>query len=611
MGPRWLEMQEREIKGYGNESENDRIGVTSILEKAGAAIASFKTGRSACWCRWYKCGVIILGKFSKRWVVFDYEGGSIAAILDDSEVFVKVDKTLHLKIPNSGNTLLVYLEFETVSKLESFCEHWKAVGTRLEKMTSRDFADTTTTSLGLVTGFSGSMNRLKDCDEGTIAASCVILTMPQIYWTITIATIIVLLSHSDIYLAVAQLIPESKYRTNITLAIFLPYAISDVSEDVTIQDGQIELAINETNQDPTILPETYINILRVNNWDPELESEAFGVINSGGFASLAAMELAQRRDVIVAVGEYFSKTAIYSTEVLSYYKIPFCQSGASSERLSNRMIYPYSFRMASSIMMECAAFASWLTYSKIKRVAIVSSFEPLSVNTKQLYEKALLAQGISILTSIYLSTEAYEKHEYTQAYATIKEVDASDYSLIGPRIVWGGLNLPFPDSGTVSDVYGPNAESLVEGYLYVVSPRYYGYNTPNGEKFWQKWLDVIASNPRLQNLTLDKTSSTAMPYDCVKTLVAGLHQFLQKNTQFTPEMLANGSLNEHLLPSVFANTGYAGISASSVTLDADDCRDALVMTANYSVIAGTIDEFPGKARQSLRTKPYFTRTYYS
>ncbi|KAJ3316695.1 hypothetical protein HDU76_001607 [Blyttiomyces sp. JEL0837] len=57
------------------------------------------------------------------------------------------------------------------------------------------------------------------------------------------------------------------------------------------------------------------------------------------------------------------------------------------------------------------------------------------------------------------------------------------------------------------------------------------------------------------------------PYDCIKLMMLGIHQFMASNQQFTPEMLANGSLNHLLTPDKFANTGYNGVQYQPIELD--------------------------------------------
>ncbi|KAJ3315386.1 hypothetical protein HDU76_002210 [Blyttiomyces sp. JEL0837] len=87
-------------------------------------------------------------------------------------------------------------------------------------------------------------------------------------------------------------VPTSKssplqHRANITLAIFLPYSIGDFYQSTMNYDAQIELAVNETNADPSILPDTFVKLARFNSWDP-LGSREYSFLLSGGYTALQA-----------------------------------------------------------------------------------------------------------------------------------------------------------------------------------------------------------------------------------------------------------------------------------------------------------------------------------
>ncbi|KAJ3327783.1 hypothetical protein HDU76_011142 [Blyttiomyces sp. JEL0837] len=320
---------------------------------------------------------------------------------------------------------------------------------------------------------------------------------------------------------------------------------------IASQDIQIELAVNETNQDPTVLPETFVKIIRVNNWDPE-KSQEYLYSDSGGYASVRAIDTAQHKDVVAVIGEYYSKTAV--------------------------------FRMMSSVTRDSAVLASWLKYANIKRVAIVSGFDKLSVTTRPIFERTFTSNGINIITNIYISADSYNNNDYREAYATLKSVDAryiiliasagittdfyvraNSHALIGQRYVWFGINPPTGEYFDMKKVYGADAAKLVDGFLYVAPG--FDLASPQAVKFDQKWSELMKSDPILP--TWIETTSAAQPYDCVKALVYGLHEFLLKNPHYTPEMLSNRTLNEYLLPPVFSKTGYEGVSANPITLSVD------------------------------------------
>ncbi|KAJ3329118.1 hypothetical protein HDU76_008583 [Blyttiomyces sp. JEL0837] len=149
---------------------------------------------------------------------------------------------------------------------------------------------------------------------------------PFVYLTLIVLN---LYSNGSLF-AGATLIPESKYRTNITIASYLIYAVGDYYGTVMMQDAAIELAIKEINEDPNILPNAFVNMARFNAFNPD-QTEIYPFIDSGGYAIKAAIDVAQskgrllvlvnrennllsnishRRVVIGAVGDFFSKTTV-------------------------------------------------------------------------------------------------------------------------------------------------------------------------------------------------------------------------------------------------------------------------------------------------------------
>ncbi|KAJ3304825.1 hypothetical protein HDU76_005113 [Blyttiomyces sp. JEL0837] len=97
--------------------------------------------------------------------------------------------------------------------------------------------------------------------------------------------------------ASGQVVPlpvvPSKYRTNITIAAFLPFALGDFYTFSSMEVEMAQLAVNETNADPNILPNTFVEMIRVNSYDPD-GVFSYEFIDSGGYSSLAAINVAER-----------------------------------------------------------------------------------------------------------------------------------------------------------------------------------------------------------------------------------------------------------------------------------------------------------------------------
>ncbi|KAJ3271967.1 hypothetical protein HDU76_010976, partial [Blyttiomyces sp. JEL0837] len=115
--------------------------------------------------------------------------------------------------------------------------------------------------------------------------------------------------------------------------------------------------------------------------------------------------------------------------------------------------------------------------------------------------------------------------------------------------------------------YG-DVRDLMRGY---VSPNLdtLPKNAPSLIKFNSTWNNLGLSNPRFRPITQleGNHKNNVAAYDCTKILLLGVHKVCQDNPQYTPEMLANGSLNQYLLPPIFANTGYTGLTYDPTLLD--------------------------------------------
>ncbi|KAJ3329116.1 hypothetical protein HDU76_008581 [Blyttiomyces sp. JEL0837] len=383
-------------------------------------------------------------------------------------------------------------------------------------------------------------------------------------------------------MAQAGTIPESKYRTNITVASHLVYAIGDYYANSMMQDALMEMAINETNEDPEILPYTFVKMARYNAFDPD-QTDSYPFIDSGGYAINTAIEIAQSKATAV-VGEFFSKTAIYSSEVFSYFQIPICSPTASAYALSNDAVYPFYFRTAITTMAAAKGFVTLLKHWDIKRVALIIGFDSLSRGTAKIAEKTILEANIKVLTKVSLSSTEAESNGYAQIYRTLLAVDARyillfadrvttpdffygarNHSLISSKHVWLGMN----DVSIIpSSISMTEASESALGYVPVT-----GFipsdNTAVQADFDRRFNQNIVANPRLASILADSSVNPYIytnTYDCTKTILRGLHQLLKQNN-YSPEMLANGSLNPLLHRSAFADTGYPGVFVNPMKID--------------------------------------------
>ncbi|KAJ3327552.1 hypothetical protein HDU76_011561 [Blyttiomyces sp. JEL0837] len=397
-------------------------------------------------------------------------------------------------------------------------------------------------------------------------------------------------------------VPSSKYRTNYTLVIFQPYALGRFYDHVNQRDAEIDLAVQEINRDSEILPHTYVNLVRVNNWQPDMESvESYDTIDSGGYAVLAAINISQSNANAV-VGEYFSKTALYSLEVFSYYQIPFCGADLPSVTFSDMIRYPYFFRMGTGSGFG-DYIAQLLLYWKVKRVALVFGFDAESVAGGRDVANSFKKHGINVITLLTISRESFLRHDYTEGYKILRDVDARyiillanpdttadfyhlsrKHSLINERHVWIGWQNPIPDGAAenITSIYGPEAYDALQGYIYI-TPNPSGFQSNQFRQFNKTWTKLMDISPRYQPIK-NRISSVGL-YDCVKTLLIGVHKFMEANPQYTPEMLVNNSFRSLLTPLIFANTGYEGITADPIVInpngDLDQAQLFISMNSSF------------------------------
>ncbi|KAJ3323188.1 hypothetical protein HDU76_013722 [Blyttiomyces sp. JEL0837] len=382
----------------------------------------------------------------------------------------------------------------------------------------------------------------------------------EAYWYATLK----IFTSIQLWLQVGQLalaIPSSKYRTNITIASFLPYAVGDLYPNIVMEDFMVEQAITEINEDPSILPNTFVNLARVNSWDPDY-SDIWPYVDSGGFGITAAVNLVKKNDaVIAAVGEYFSKSAM----------------------------------MFNNNMLITKGFSKVLKSWNVKRIGLVVAFDSLSqddlTNSRgakagKKAERIFVQDGITILTKVELTQEMVRNHDYKEAYLTLLHADAryifmagspeavsdfyylsANHSLISPSRVWLGINGPQLRTEDTLTVYGPQITDLATGFV-MFNYEFEDDSDPPQVKFKEMTDKLTLNNDRFNSMSAlaPREDLYQNIYDCTKTILYGLEKFL-KDGGHPPEVLLNKSVTELLLPSAFANTGYPGLAIDPITLD--------------------------------------------
>ncbi|KAJ3300025.1 hypothetical protein HDU76_006171, partial [Blyttiomyces sp. JEL0837] len=351
-----------------------------------------------------------------------------------------------------------------------------------------------------------------------------------------------------------NIILSSKYQTNITLALFWNYAFSSPRFMIELRDLICELAVNETNQNPDILPHTYVNILRVNSWDP---SDSDGIsIDSGGYTSVAAI------DAVAQNGERFGNTASFSGQIFSYYKIPFCTADSFNPVLSNKLRYPYLFRLQN--VGFGVHILQLLRYWNVKKIALVFGPETSYSLVAKEVEQTMKDGDITILAKIALSRDIIKVEDYELYYKYLINVDASSHSItrlcLDPDVTSGfyyksspnhvtiGYNFPVPWSGELTY----EQVDLMQGFVYPNTDPPDVQSDVN-MKFLDSYRKIYEQHP---NASIPDSSHVSFyqigAYDCVKVLMEGIHQNLDVNA---------------FVPLLLMMTGYHGIVYDPINLD--------------------------------------------
>ncbi|KAJ3281803.1 hypothetical protein HDU76_008845, partial [Blyttiomyces sp. JEL0837] len=388
-------------------------------------------------------------------------------------------------------------------------------------------------------------------------------------------------------------------KTNVTLALILPYALIDysISPIVNLFDSAAELAVNEVNKDDTLLPDIFIDMVRYNSRDPEHAHDFDLVPSGGGYAAVTAMKVASHNVfgwrtygtvfatnvVLGALGEYGSKSAMtISGQTPAYqmyvWQIPFCGTIQGSVELSKKSIHPFYFRMTNGLGLGDYVL-QFISHFNVKRIAMVSEISQDMID-------ALVRGGVKILTVLYLRESEFSTHDYALLYNALKDADAryilinhgldetadfyyrsKAYGLMNPEHLWFGFNPPVPTSVDIATEYGPDVLNDFQGFVSFFPDIPY-FTDPTIQAFNNSWAQMTEINStKYPPLGFLDTLYAGATYDCVKTMAYGIHQLLEKNPSYTVEMLANGSLNHLLTPDKFANTGYRGVLYDPIMLN--------------------------------------------
>ncbi|KAJ3118297.1 hypothetical protein HDU96_002735 [Phlyctochytrium bullatum] len=216
----------------------------------------------------------------------------------------------------------------------------------------------------------------------------------------------------------------------ITIVVLLPYAVQNdgdgiygddnMNATVASMDLATELAVEDAARSGGILQGVKVNLVKVNNWREDFSSsENASLTDSGGYAAVAVYDTLQKYGAAGIVGEYYSRTAIFSGGVSSQFKVPHCGTSQSSPKLSNKKEYEYFFRM-----QEGAGFglhlAKLLRHFEVQRVILIGGTDSFAKALLDDISKTFARLRIVVADTIKVKPEAFLAKEFSTEIARMK-----------------------------------------------------------------------------------------------------------------------------------------------------------------------------------------------
>ncbi|KAJ3260537.1 hypothetical protein HDU77_001293 [Chytriomyces hyalinus] len=357
-------------------------------------------------------------------------------------------------------------------------------------------------------------------------------------------------------------------------------------------DSGAELAVAEVNENPNILPNTLVNIVRVEGWDWKNEP-------GGGVGIAAASAIAIGEDlsgVVGVVGDTLGSSTLLSAAILSQYRIPMCGPVQNLPSLSNKENLPYFWRITFSNTWGrdvAALLARW----KVGRVAMVVDTDDVEAAGACVDIKLALSHNFIILSerryrggrkdnnysdivNEFLRVDARYiilcASAWSASYELVRVANAS--GLISPKHVWIATNPPFPAdySGVGSDPRLEMIQGMILPFPFTASPQ-----DSNVKAVSSHWANLYQKDPLKYQIDFLSWTNAGM-YDCTGTMLYGFHQLLETSAHLDSTDLYNRAFPELLDFSAFKDTGFNGTLLHPVKLDGFGDIAANTLFVSYS-----------------------------
>ncbi|TPX74779.1 hypothetical protein CcCBS67573_g03937 [Chytriomyces confervae] len=322
-----------------------------------------------------------------------------------------------------------------------------------------------------------------------------------------------------------------------------------------LPDLAIMAAIDEINNDPSILPGVYVSLKRFSDcgsYYPKADAEYSG--GSGGYASaMTATDIIENhKDVLGVIGNQFSNAARGLAQILSVEQIPYCAAVTGSPRFSDKNNYGYFWRMLTNSNGKYVAFI--LKYWNIKRIAIIYQADnEIGRSTFSQIKSLTAQQNVEILSQIGLKTK-FLVDTIDVAAANLRRVDARYIIISGTSSFVASVIYPMGQAGLV----GPN-------HVWIVHNRPKPSADVRNYRFLKGLITVgntASGNGSLLASVYNKTATTAgnafgrdyfegygLPgfYDCAYMMLLGFDKFTYQGILYL--------------------AGYSGLSMNPVLID--------------------------------------------
>ncbi|KAJ3118287.1 hypothetical protein HDU96_002725 [Phlyctochytrium bullatum] len=379
-------------------------------------------------------------------------------------------------------------------------------------------------------------------------------------------------------------------RQNLSLLIFLPYAVEgnddrsyqydNINASIYSLDIAAEAAVVDVVRSKSILHNVNVDLIRVNGWNEEYAGQQnYSLIDSGGAAAVAMYEALSTHPVVGIVGDYFSKTTLFSAAVASQLQVPMCGATQGSPKLSDRREYATFFRTLNANFGP--HLLKLLHYLEVTRIAVIHGADSASAQyTKNVVDAmtdVIVGEKIKVDTmtdpdGLSNLLGRLRRSGITCFVSVLYPGDIEDFyfaaaraGLVGPQYLWIGLNPPIVlDSDPEADWKRQQAVGFINSITL-------SYLQSFATKKFIKLFTLLTTRNHPSSFDLPEDflplpQSDAF-YDCVKTILIGIDQLLKRSPGLTVAELGTPEGRSALGLDPFKSTGYFGAMGAAMELE--------------------------------------------